>query len=250
MDTPPSASQEVGKGRSMGSWGKPWQREAAGGARGNAFHHVALFSSARGWDCELCESKMNWWTREVCRECGGLQKDYAAQMLHPQAPPVVRNTRRDWADVVRGGGKGKGFGVKGKGVPEEGRAKGERNVGEKGGGGGAKGENVAGLTQQQAIMLLSAFVECLTDAPDPTRVEQLREETLKALGGRVVRSGPAKLDLETQYAKTKKGRDGLKRRRDKLKQEIVQRKEQLQKMEDAYEDVRSKLEENLQRSGN
>jgi chromosome segregation ATPase len=74
-------------------------------------------------------------------------------------------------------------------------------------------------------------------------MEQLREETLKVLGGRVVRSGPAKLDLETLYAKTKKERDGLKRRRDKLKQEIAQKKEQLMKMEDAYEDVSSKLEE-------
>ena len=58
---------------------------------------------------------------------------------------------------------------------------GERNVGEKCGKGGAKGENVAWWTQQEAIALLSAFVECLTDgAPDPTRVGQLREEALKA----------------------------------------------------------------------
>ena len=218
----------------MSSWGKPWRADSAAGARHFAAPHVHFFSSARGWDCNLCGMKVNWWTRGFCRDCGAPQQSYAAPMLEQIG--YGRVTKGEPMGHSKGGGSGKGFGVKGKGAPEAGGGRNFRSAGEKGKG-GQKGGKGAGLMPQQAVEILSAFVNLFADgAPDPTRVGQLREDALKALGGRA----PPKLDLDAQYAKTKQEKDVLGKRCEKLHQEILQRKEQLQRMQEVYEDVKLK----------
>ena len=103
-----------------------------------------------------------------------------------------------------------------------------------------KGEHHKGGVPEHVVELLRAFTDVCGDAAPDTRAGQLREEALKALGEHGL---PPKQDLDALYARTKWERDGLGERVAKLKKEIGLKQEQLQRMQETYEEVGLKFAE-------